>query len=355
MRHQYTIDPEIAALLPPLGDEERLTLRGLLVTGKHCDALVVLHIDNENKNVLGDGHNREGICHEEGMDFPTRLVHVPDRPAAIQWVITNQLGRRNLTDERRSYYRGKKYLNRIDSQNSGLGQNVPTSTREIAEEIAEEQGVSERTIRRDAAYAEAVDALPPDQKETVLNGQGPPKSKVVKPPILCQRCKTIGQETPPTGCTKCAAARAAAKEEEKTAEKERKKKKAEQAAQPTETLDAFKNPVPKKRLPAWSDPWIQEAFDTLAVCLDQLLKARLAAGMDKRRKHYPFFDAKDFIDGYGFATNYIEQLIDHLRDNRPAGVCPSCEGVGCGDCRNAGLVPRETYKALKVRAKEAAK
>ncbi len=73
--------------------------------------------------------------------------------------------------------------------------------------------------------------------------------------------------------------------------------------------------------------------------------------MNKRAKHYPFFEAKDFVDGYGFATNYIDDLIAHLRDKRPAGVCPCCEGAGCGECRNSGLVPRDLYKTLKAKAK----
>ena len=34
---------------------------------------------------------------------------LPDRAAAVEWIIANQLGRRNLTPEQKSYLRGKRY------------------------------------------------------------------------------------------------------------------------------------------------------------------------------------------------------------------------------------------------------
>ncbi len=259
MKHQYAIDPEIQALLPPLAPDELSNLSALLIGGRSCDDLIVLHIESENKNVLGDGHNRESICRTEDIPFGTRLVNVPDRQGAIAWVIRNQLGRRNLTDERRAYYMGKEYLNAKQPHGGQLPKGVVTfTTPSQAEKIAAEHGVSEKTVRNNAAFAAACDALSEEEKERILSGQsGKTKTKVVngrKPAlILCQRCKTIGQETPATGCTKCQAERARVKAEKKA----KKKKKAEQAAQPSEVIDEFKNPLPKKRLAVWSDPWIQ--------------------------------------------------------------------------------------------------
>jgi hypothetical protein len=38
---------------------------------------------------------------------------------------------------------------------------------------------------------------------------------------------------------------------------------------------------------------------------------------------------------------------DHFKEFRPSGVCPSCGGEGCADCRLSGLVPRKDYADLK--------
>lgn len=349
MRHQFEIDADIQALLPLPAPEEKSTLRTLLVSGKRVDDLVVLRIKSEAKNVLGDGHTRREICLEEGIDFKTALVEVQDRAEAVNWVIRNQLGRRNLTDERRAYYIGKQYLT---AKGQHGGDRSATKVQELhfdtAQEIAEKNGVSPRTVKTDAAFAEAVDSLPPEQKETVLAGaSGKSKAEVVEEaksapkPILCSRCARVGAVK---GCSMC-------KEERAHAAKGKMKRKTAPAASVDPLKDDHGNEIPAKRHAAWADPWIQETYDLLAVALDNLLNARLAAGMNKRAKHYPFFNAKDFCDGYGFLTNYIEDLITHLRDNRPSGVCPCCEGVGCGECRQSGLVPRETYKTLTKKEK----
>jgi len=39
-------------------------------------------------------------------------VYLPDIEAAKEWIIKNQLGRRNLTEQEVSYYRGKLYESR---------------------------------------------------------------------------------------------------------------------------------------------------------------------------------------------------------------------------------------------------
>ena len=205
MRHQYQHDPEIQALLPPLAPDERATLHGLLVGDRECEPLTVLRIEDEKTQVLGDGHNREEICLAEGIPFGTRLKKVPTRAAAIEWVIRNQLGRRNLTDERRAYYIGKEYLNRKNPHGGSTTDVQKLHIGPTAVEVAEENGVSPRTVMNNAAFAQAVDALPPKQKEAVLNGQAhTTKAEVVakakgKKPQPCQRCKNIGAPA----CPKC--------------------------------------------------------------------------------------------------------------------------------------------------------
>ena len=43
------------------------------------------------------------------MEYRTVEIELPNKEAAKEWIITNQLGRRNLTPLEASYYRGKLY------------------------------------------------------------------------------------------------------------------------------------------------------------------------------------------------------------------------------------------------------
>jgi hypothetical protein len=344
-RHQYVIDEEIKSLLPPHTEEEASFLRINLTLYKHCDDLVVLYIESEDKNVLGDGHHREVIALELGISFNTRLIRVADRPAALAWVVRNQMGRRNLVDERRSYFRGKEY------QFSRKGSGRPADGKgDAAQVVADRNGVSPRTVRNDDAFAAACDALPEEEKERILSGKsGKSRSQVVKEhkegqaPILCERCARLGKETPASGCARCQGAR-------RDARKDAIKRKREAKSRASDTVDAHGTAIPKGLLPAWNDPWIGATLETFGVALDSLLQTHAGRELKKRIKYYPFYDLKDFEAGMGFATNYLEQLIEHLKEHRPHAVCPVCNGKKCGHCRQSGLVSQAAYDKIRGKA-----
>lgn len=192
------IDPEFAALLPPPTQEVLARLEMKLSVEKFRDPLVVW----TGPNILLDGHTRLKLCEKYDIDYTIEYLSFPDRAAAKQWIIDNQLGRRNLTDERRAYFIGLDDLNRKQAQGGdhrstgSNGQNVPLIG-DTAEVVGEKHGVSGRTVRRDAEFAEAVDAIgasDPDTKEEILSGRsGMSKAEVVKyTPILCDWCKRVG-------------------------------------------------------------------------------------------------------------------------------------------------------------------
>jgi len=77
-----------------------------------------------------------------------------------EWIIKNQLGRRNLTEQEASYYRGKLYESRKRQgarTDLTLAQNVLKLS--TAEEIGKQYGVSSRTIEYDAQFSQAVDKV----------------------------------------------------------------------------------------------------------------------------------------------------------------------------------------------------
>jgi hypothetical protein len=102
-----------------------------------------------------------------------------------EYMIDNQLGRRNLSPEQISYLRGKKYnaqkLDKGKYERTGhKGQSDPyESGKSTADRLAEQFNVSQKTIKRDAVFAEGLDKLSPEQRKEVLSG----KSKLRKSDI----------------------------------------------------------------------------------------------------------------------------------------------------------------------------
>jgi len=91
-------------------------------------------------------------------------------------IIINQLGRRNLTPQEASYYRGKLYESRKKQgtrTDLTSAQNVPKLT--TAEELGKEYGVSHMTIKRDAEFSQAVDKIAEEigkeAKDAILTGK----------------------------------------------------------------------------------------------------------------------------------------------------------------------------------------
>lgn len=160
--------------------------------------------------------------------------------------------------------------------------------------------------------------------------------------IMCQRCTRIGESV--QDCKACERALDAFDKAER--KKKLRANKEKKAALDPKT-DDFGNEVPSHLRDAWADPWIQTAFDYIALACESWRLNKFGTAMQKRAKHYPFFKLEDFATGVGSVGNTMEQLFKHLRDNRPSGVCPACDGKKCPKCRESGLVPRETYLAMK--------
>lgn len=188
------IDPELHALCPPLNDEEYQQLEANLRADGCRDALVVW----QETGILLDGHNRHDICQAHDLLFLVEPISLDDREAAINWIINNQLGRRNVTEEQKSYLRGKRY-NREKSKRGAPRQNQNAAkqidenqlfeSRQTAARLAEEYHISEDTIKRDGHFASAIDTLESqvrdDIRETVLKRkergkQQPTKTQVTR-------------------------------------------------------------------------------------------------------------------------------------------------------------------------------
>ncbi|NMC35312.1 MAG: hypothetical protein GYA36_23070 [Veillonellaceae bacterium] len=148
------VDPEFAALIPPLTFDERTQLENNVLAEGIREPLTVW------QGILLDGHNRYALAQKHGLQYATREAAVADRNAARKWIINNQLGRRNLSPTAASYLRGKLYEaeKKAEGRPEKLAQNDLVSG-PTAQRMATATGVSEATIKRDAAFAVAVDAI----------------------------------------------------------------------------------------------------------------------------------------------------------------------------------------------------
>ena len=160
------IDAEFKSLIPPLTFEEKKMLEESILKEGCRDAIVVWN------DTIIDGHNRYEICTKYNIPFETVNRDFDSRNDAIEWIIKNQFGRRNLplherarlalrlkpviaekAKEKQAEYHGNQY-------ESGLSQNSVEVRKPIdtQKEIAKAAGVSHDTIAKVEKIEEAAPA-----------------------------------------------------------------------------------------------------------------------------------------------------------------------------------------------------
>lgn len=166
--------PEIERVLFPQRPEERAELEKRVLEEGIRDALVVWRRGLEL--VLVDGHNRHDLAQKHGLEFKVTERDFGSIEECIEWIYRTQIGRRNLTDEQRAIIIGRMYMIRNEAARKAdggreLGQAEPNKTAKV---VAKEVGVSEKTVRNAAAFAQALDKLSevnPEAADRVLTGE----------------------------------------------------------------------------------------------------------------------------------------------------------------------------------------
>ena len=185
IRRQLRVLPELQAFIPPLLPNEYSQL-ALNIQQHGCrEALLVWETSagllegSPNPTpvyVLVDGHNRYQICQQYGIDFRVNLQPFESMDEVRAFMIDNQLGRRNLTPEQTAYLRGLRYQNEKTGRGKydrtgKLGESSKAET--TAQRLARHYNVNEKTIKRDAEFAQGVDKLAQTLKQQLLAGQLP--------------------------------------------------------------------------------------------------------------------------------------------------------------------------------------
>lgn len=152
------IDPEFRDKIPPLTDAEFEQLReNILADGEVYEPIVVWN------GTIIDGHNRWRIINEHpSIPYRVKNMDFADKWAAFDWMYKKQLGRRNLTDEQKTYLLGKLYEARKNTQGGdrkSSRQNGDMKGKRTKDIIAAEVGVGSKTVERAEKFSKGVDAL----------------------------------------------------------------------------------------------------------------------------------------------------------------------------------------------------
>lgn len=171
IKENIVILEEFEKLIFPLSEEEFIQLEENIIN-EGCREPLVLWKQEEDKYALIDGHNRYKICQKHHIDFKIFVKDFEDVEVAKDWMINNQLGRRNVTEETKSWLRGLQYKREKKKQGWQVGQKdlvaedkggkKPKRTVQI---LAEQHNVSSSTIQRDEKFVDAVDTLVGDDLE----------------------------------------------------------------------------------------------------------------------------------------------------------------------------------------------
>lgn len=156
-----TINQKFKDLIPPLSTEEYQMLKDSIKTDGVRDKLIVWN------GTLIDGHNRYEICQELGISFEMQEIYFESEEEAEEWIMRNQLARRNLSDIERIRI-AEKLRDKIEAkakvqQGKRNDLNILTKSSKSApvntrKELATLAGVSEDTYRK----AVAVDREAPE-------------------------------------------------------------------------------------------------------------------------------------------------------------------------------------------------
>ncbi len=195
------VDPEFRDKIPPLTDAEFEQLRdNILADGEVYEPIVVWN------GTIIDGHNRWRIIQEHPeIPYKVKEMDFADKWEAAEWMYRKQLGRRNLSNEQKTYMIGKMYEARkqhvgnttnirgIDGkfqrpQNGANGEQGRTR-----EKLATELGIGRNTVERSEKFSRGIDAInnefPEAANKVLRGGSGITKEFVASIPSMPEEQK----------------------------------------------------------------------------------------------------------------------------------------------------------------------
>lgn len=333
MSKKFAIDSEFRKLLPVLKDGERELLKsGITEAGRVLMPLIVW----KEEGILVDGHNRYDIATELGLEYDTIEQSFADRDEVKIFILSNNIGRRNLTPIQLSDSRGQLY--NITKKKHGDAERFETAekdaedatgeedidkgsteTKTTAEVIAEQFGVSASTIERDGKKAKLIDDLAADVKTAYMNNTLKLTDNQLK--VLASKPKSD---------------QSALAREHRTSNKEwdkllKIKKPSERKAKAkTATPDVDPEAPPRERMNA-SNEILKGFTENLEAFIKDIPEMEW---IDDKRKQQ--------------IAAQIRSAVETAKLAKGSNICPRCKGENCKHCRMTGFVPKGVYEQLQA-------
>ena len=192
---------ELRDLIPPLNEEELAQLHREIETDGRANVPLTVW---KQENVLVDGHHRYAHCIKHGFPFEVRRKTFTDIIEVKNHMILHQLGRRNLDGKQAGILRGELCLSRSSSQGGDRkSKRKKCVLKSTSKTVAEETGVSPRTIDNDVKLAKSVRALKSMVKKQDITEQEKkeimkkPKTQIVKAGASTDAAKEAAKPKPP--------------------------------------------------------------------------------------------------------------------------------------------------------------
>lgn len=335
---EVKIDDEFKVLCPGLTTDELRRLKANIIKdGEFRDPLIVW----KSEGILIDGHNRMDVWRNLNGEqlqriAPPRikLMEFDSREAAHNWIIANQLGRRNLAPKQRDYLVGLRYQaeKKDDKGNLKKGKNKPKlpvgencPPGNTAENIGREVGKSPRQVKDDSAFAKAVDAIVenvgPETKSEILANKKLSKSKIIeiaKLPADKQQAefdRAMGRGEPSGG----------------------------DSFEPTEWggMEPVEDPVvPDDVVTEYHVKEMQAPFNEVQKRATALKKAIAELPNGPGGAWYNPNAMQDI-------TTCYNNLMATIKYRKPVAVCGHCGGKKCDRCYQTGALNKDRSEALK--------
>ena len=169
----FKIDEGFKKLIPPLSDEEYSQLEQNCTEYGIRDALTVCKFPGSENLLLLDGHNRFEIAKKCNLAYKTERLDFESREAAEEWIIKNQLGRRNIQPYVRAELalKLKPIIAKKAKENQGTRTDISQNSvksHDTQKELAKAAGVSHDTIHKVEVIKEKAD---PEVIEKLRKGE----------------------------------------------------------------------------------------------------------------------------------------------------------------------------------------
>jgi hypothetical protein len=162
---ELKIKEEFKKLIPPLTPDEYKQLETNCIEEGIRDAIITWN------GYIIDGHNRYKIAQDWQLNFKTISKNFDTEFDVVEWMLVNQLGRRNITPEQKDYLIGKKYENEKQRQGRPQNNEDKMSPLRTSEKLAQEFDISDKQVKRNEQFAKGVDKMNDDLKNVVLQGK----------------------------------------------------------------------------------------------------------------------------------------------------------------------------------------